>query len=315
VRLDKGFRRLFLTVSSGVFLIGLTNCAPQSTDNAESIGSQSDVLVSQNEDGDHHVRVFVPESDLTDAQSKVYFNNSTDPTNAPRWSQGVINWYYNSSGVPSSLASTALATIQESMGYWSSYCNIKFNYMGETSKLSDNGPRDTTNVIGWGDADGATGIAYVSMRGNTSPLSITESDIDLNIGDVRDATTLRAVMNHELGHMLGLRHSDVSESIMFANPYHDVRYLLTLRADDISGCVGLYGQAGTTTATPTPTPVPTPVMTPTPTPTPVMTPAPTPKPTPVITPTPRPMPTPVMTPAPTPTPRKNRYPRWRSYNR
>ncbi|MFM6930441.1 MAG: matrixin family metalloprotease, partial [Bdellovibrio sp.] len=182
--------------------------------------------------------------------NKVYYDGSSDPTNAPRWKSGAINWYYNPSGAPSSLSSAALATIQQSMSYWSSYCNVKFNYMGETDKTSEGGPRDTANVIGWGDANGATGITFVSIYGRTLPLSISESDINLNVRDIQDTTTLSAVVNHELGHMLGLKHSDVSESIMYANPYHDIQYLLTLRADDISGCVGLYGAAASVAEAP-----------------------------------------------------------------
>ncbi|MFM6930515.1 MAG: matrixin family metalloprotease [Bdellovibrio sp.] len=252
MRLKTYFKESLQTVGASILLISINNCAPQkATEDTASLSRQSSALVSQVADGDHVVTIYTPEGDLPSISvNKVYYDGSSDPTNAPRWKSGAINWYYNPSGAPSSLSSAALATIQQSMSYWSSYCNVKFNYMGETDKSSEGGPRDTTNVIGWGGANGATGITFMSIYGRTPAMSISESDINLNARDIRDTTTLSAVVNHELGHMLGLKHSDVSESIMYANPYHDVQYLLTLRADDISGCVGLYGAASSVAETP-----------------------------------------------------------------
>jgi hypothetical protein len=50
---------------------------------------------------------------------------------------------------------------------------------------------------------------------------------------------------HELGHLLGLGHSDRPASILYANPYHPERgYMRNLKGDDIAGCVALYGASG-----------------------------------------------------------------------
>lgn len=277
-----------MAVGTATLLLAFNNCSSRdagtAVQNSADLASSGckvdpDVLVSQVKDGDYHVQVLVPESEANNFSEKLYLNNQGDPAKAPRWKTNVINWYYNPSGVPANLSSTALDTIKSSMAYWTSVCNINFNYMGESTKGATPTTGDSTNVVAWGDANGATGITYSYFKGNTTPLTISESDVNFNIAQVRDSTTLRAVANHELGHMLGLAHSDVSESIMYANPYHNVQYLLMLRPDDVAGCVALYGAAGAT-----PTPTPTPTATPTPTPRPSATPTPTA--TPRVTPTP-----------------------------
>lgn len=292
MELRKSFYLTFFAAGAATLVFAFNNCSSRdagAAENAIDLASQGckiepdDVLVQSVKDGDYHVEVFATESESHNINEKVYLNDLKDPAKAPRWKPNTVNWYYNPTGAPASIASTALDTIKESFGYWSSVCNINFVYMGTTTKGATSQTGDSTNVVAWGDAGGATGITYSRMKGNVAPIAISESDVNFNIAQVRDSTTLRAVANHEFGHLLGLAHSDVSASIMFANPYHDVQYLLMLRPDDISGCVDVYGAPGTA-----PTPTPTPVMTPTPTPAPTATPrmSPTPASTPRATPTP-----------------------------
>jgi hypothetical protein len=52
-------------------------------------------------------------------------------------------------------------------------------------------------------------------------------------------------MTHEIGHALGLDHSNVPASVMYASPYHSTSYMATLRGDDANGCAALYGSAPT----------------------------------------------------------------------
>ncbi|MEO8368749.1 MAG: matrixin family metalloprotease [Candidatus Solibacter sp.] len=85
---------------------------------------------------------------------------------------------------------------------------------------------------------------------------------------------LFSVVLHEVGHALGLGHSDRPGAVMY--PYYKLTAALT--DDDIAGIQALYGSRA---AAPKPAPVPTPVPTPTPTPPPVNPPAPAPEPAPV----------------------------------
>jgi hypothetical protein len=208
----------------------------------------------------------------------------------------------------------AVAILKKSMQTWQSVCGVQWVYQGISTRSTDS-TSDGFTVIGWGDANGYNG-GYTVVRWDGS-LNLLESDAEFSSSGIRDGSSFEGIANHELGHQLGLNHSDVSESIMFANPYHSPSYMLTLRADDISGCVGLYGQAGIVSPAPTPTPTPAPTPQPTPAPTPK--PTPTPQPTPVITltPTPAPVmtPAPTVTPAPSPTPKPAPAPRhwWRFF--
>jgi hypothetical protein len=58
--------------------------------------------------------------------------------------------------------------------------------------------------------------------------------------DLANPNNLKGLLVHEFGHALGLDHSDVAESVMYANPYHDYTYMQTLRTDDIQASTYLY---------------------------------------------------------------------------
>lgn len=157
----------------------------------------------------------------------------------------------------------------------------------------------------FGQSFGSNTLAVTTywMSGST----MTEGDILFNSaqawdsyrGALRSAYDIRRVALHELGHVLGLGHSNLSSAIMYAY----ITNTDALTADDIAGVQSLYGgPSASPTPTPTPTPAPTPTPTPAPTPTPTPTPARTPTPTPTVTPTPTPTATPSATPTATPTP-------------
>lgn len=166
------------------------------------------------------------------------------------WAGRTIRWRYNDSNRPtSSVASEAAAItrIQAAMAQWSAVCNVQFVYDGATTAGASlpTGSRDGQNVIAWGALSGnVTGITYVSASGTSAAtLTIDESDLQLNY---QFNPNLDATLVHELGHMLGLRHSNVEGAVMSGpNPTPDVSTLYTglstLQADDISGCLALYG--------------------------------------------------------------------------
>jgi hypothetical protein len=87
---------------------------------------------------------------------------------------------------------------------------------------------------------------------------------------------LFSVALHELGHGLGLGHSDDPANVMY--PYY--RRWDALTAGDIAAVQELYAARTAETPAPTPTPAPAPAPAPTPAPTPTPAPAPTPTPTP-----------------------------------
>jgi hypothetical protein len=159
-----------------------------------------------------------------------------------RWPTNVINWRYNDAGRPSGLVGSSQAArdlINVAMARWTSQCGVSFNYLGTSS----NGPSLTTtpasfdnvNVIGWGPLAGnTTGVTGIGGTGT----QITEGDIVLNNQFNPD---LLSTIIHEVGHYLGLRHSDVSGAMMSGPPLTSYSGTTSLQSDDIAGCRSMFG--------------------------------------------------------------------------
>ena len=133
-------------------------------------------------------------------------------------------------------------------------CNVQFVYDGSTTTAASlpSGTRDGINVIAWGALSGnITGITYVSASGVTGQtITIIEADMLINY---QFNPALDAVLLHEAGHMLGLRHSNQEGTVMSgpnAAPDPSTTYtsMATLQPDDVAGCQALYGASSTSPA-------------------------------------------------------------------
>jgi hypothetical protein len=158
-----------------------------------------------------------------------------------KWPTATVNWRYNDAGRPAGLVASELAArtlINNAMNQWKAVCNVNFNYQGTTTNgptLATNSTFDSVNVIGWGPLSGnTTGITGIGGNGT----SISEGDIVLNNQFNPD---LASTILHEVGHFLGLRHSDVSNVMMSGPPLTSYSGVTSLRPDDIAGCVSLFG--------------------------------------------------------------------------
>lgn len=166
------------------------------------------------------------------------------------WANNTLHWRYNDSNRPASMAASAdgaVARIQAAMAKWSSVCNVRFTYDGTTSSAPSlpAGSRDGLNVIAWGALTGnTTGVTYTGASGfSNSTLTIDESDMVINY---QFNPNFDATLVHEIGHMIGLKHSNQEGTVMSGpntspDPSTSYTGFVTLQPDDIAGCRALYG--------------------------------------------------------------------------
>ena len=166
-------------------------------------------------------------------------------------SGGTMRWYYNDANRPSSIGkSSAIARIQSAMAQWSAVCRISFAYQGETTTgfSLPSSTFDGVNVVGW-DATTlsapTTGITSVAWNGSNT---FIDAEIRFNAAYSATVSAFDATAVHEVGHALGLDHSDVSGQVMSGPPLTSYNGRSALSADDIAGCVRLYGAPGGSTA-------------------------------------------------------------------
>jgi hypothetical protein len=185
------------------------------------------------------------------------------------------------------------SAIQQAMSHWAQVAQV--TWAQGTNPDANQTASIFFGTYNHGDAYPFTGpggiLAHTFYPAPPNPEPIA-GDMHFNDSEswhIGSDTDVFSVALHELGHSLGLGHSDDPSDVMY--PYY--KMVSTLNAGDIAAVQTLYaaGPAATPVSTTTPTPAPTPVPIPKPGPVP----APAPEPTPLPTPTPAP------TPAPTPT--------------
>lgn len=170
---------------------------------------------------------------------------------------GIVHWRYDDTNRSASIApsaASAISTIQTAMNSWSSVCNVSFFYDGTStagpSRAPPSSASDGVNVIGWrslgapppGGGTAPTGVTGVAAAGPTGgPFTLVESDIALNFD--YDPIFAQTAL-HEIGHMLGIDHSDINNVVMSGPPTSTYGNTATLQQDDINACVALYGAPG-----------------------------------------------------------------------
>jgi hypothetical protein len=167
-----------------------------------------------------------------------------DPT--ARW-PATFQWKYNAANAPAQLdKASVIATLQAAFDKWTSQCNVRHAYAGETSTpphATDNpSAPDYESVVGWGSLSANSAWTYDWWQGNASGgRDLVDADMLLGVSDVTSLSELDRVATHEFGHAIGLNHSNVQSAIMAGPPLTQYDMLVAPQADDIRGCRCLYG--------------------------------------------------------------------------
>lgn len=175
-----------------------------------------------------------------------FSNNNVKPT----FSNNTVEWYYNNRNQHLSHfnESETINAFKSAMRSWSNISGVNFVYKGITSN-NINVTNDKIITVGFW-SEGSFINKYGKFSGYTSMFwsgnNIYEGYIILNAGDNSDRSVptslndLEGLITHEVGHLLGIDHSNVEESVMYSNPYHSYGYQRILRQDDINIATLLY---------------------------------------------------------------------------
>ncbi len=180
------------------------------------------------------------------------------------WGKSCVVFYVNEEGtddVPgdgTGLHPLVLEAVRQSFATWSDVgqSSFKAEYGGLTndSRAEYSSARDESgnaNIVMWRDTDwpyaSDTAFAITSVTFDPSTGVIADADIEMNgehhrftVGDSDSVVDVQNTLTHEVGHFLGLDHSNVADATMFGRAPEGETQKRTLHTDDIAGLVSIY---------------------------------------------------------------------------
>ena len=186
-----------------------------------------------------------------------FLQTTTDDGKPIYWTNECVVYHINELGPPD-LADKegTFAAIRQSFQTWN---NVTCSYLrmvdGGFTDITKSGDNDSSrnlgiNVLIWREKGAwphqKKVIALTSILFNPDTGVIADTDIELNsdfsfsVGDENVKIDVQNTVTHELGHTIGLDHSTVIESTMFASaPLGEIKKR-TLESDDIDGICQIY---------------------------------------------------------------------------
>ena len=166
-----------------------------------------------------------------------------------KWGTDFVPFYVNPRNVHVSDA-VAISAFQAAADVWTTQAgaNIELAYAGYTSGTSVG--MNNKNEVFFRESNGSyAGEAFYwwdsSGRMVDSDVVFYQGTYKFFVGSgCSSGLYLESVATHEFGHLLGLRHSEVSGATMYATGPYCGRDQLTLEEDDIAGMRTLYPPAG-----------------------------------------------------------------------
>jgi len=146
------------------------------------------------------------------------------------WDHSPITVYIDNKSVPTDYSPTYYTQVIKALDYWEEGGNGKLNYT-PVFKIIDSGRTDADISISWVQAPEKSDGAYNEASGNTIPIiadnRFVHVDITLGVGKYQGPIWIRNgddvmlfIAEHELGHALGLDHSNDKQDIMYPTFLH-----------------------------------------------------------------------------------------------
>lgn len=162
---------------------------------------------------------------------------------SPIWPDGIYEWFYNGENHPSWLTEEdAKQLVVDATMEWQA-CGVSLNFLGDT-RLSP-GAMDGVNVVGWSFSISPTLRGITLGRSNGRLLIEKDVLIRPDRNEFKQSQRLlKKVIIHEIGHAIGLKHSNQCVDVMTlaSDCPRTPSYLLPLHVTDadLNQCKDLY---------------------------------------------------------------------------
>lgn len=170
----------------------------------------------------------------------------------PSWSNLPVQYWINSAGSGDIPLGTVESIVEDSFAVWGEPCCSRFaaSYQG-TTQLTAPPPSNNGRVVlswteqnwnpNWGSVNVTIGITFSQVYNNCT---IAEAPILFNGVGFRfttngGGTDLQSIATHEIGHLIGLGHSQLQDATMYSR-YIGGTSARSLHQDDVDGACSLY---------------------------------------------------------------------------